>query len=334
MKITIIGGAGGMGKWFAGFFKANGAEVRIVDKSEQTEAVARQIGVEFLKTDILGDEKEEKKEEGEKEIAATEVLLVSVPIDLTSRVIERVGPRMPAGSLLMDLTSVKKAPVAAMERFASSGVEILGTHPLFGPSAKSLQGQTVILVPSTSRSGSSGLVGLKGLRGSRGSRGLRGLRGSKSEKIAELFKSNGARIEVLTAAEHDEIMAVVQGLTHFILIAFGVALKDLDFEVARARRFMNPQFKIITDFVGRLLHQDPHLYATIQTNFEMGGIHEAFLTTASRLHELVLEGRVGELVKEMQEAKRHFGNAETERAFADSERVLEQKLKEGGKRKK
>lgn len=322
MKITIIGGAGGMGKWFAGFFKANGAEVRIVDKSEQTEAVARQIGVEFLKTDILGDEKEEKKEEGEKEIAATEVLLVSVPIDLTSRVIERVGPRMPAGSLLMDLTSVKKAPVAAMERFASSGVEILGTHPLFGPSAKSLQGQTVILVPSTSRSGSSGLVG------------LRGLRGSKSEKIAELFKSNGARIEVLTAAEHDEIMAVVQGLTHFILIAFGVALKDLDFEVARARRFMNPQFKIITDFVGRLLHQDPHLYATIQTNFEMGGIHEAFLTTASRLHELVLEGRVGELVKEMQEAKRHFGNAETERAFADSERVLEQKLKEGGKRKK
>ena len=325
MKITIIGGAGGMGKWFAGFFKANGAEVRIVDKSEQTEAVARQIGVEFLKTDILGDEKEEKKEEGEKEIAATEVLLVSVPIDLTSRVIERVGPRMPAGSLLMDLTSVKKAPVAAMERFASSGVEILGTHPLFGPSAKSLQGQTVILVPSTSRSGSSGLVSLRGLRGSRG---------SKSEKIAELFKSNGARIEVLTAAEHDEIMAVVQGLTHFILIAFGVALKDLDFEVARARRFMNPQFKIITDFVGRLLHQDPHLYATIQTNFEMGGIHEAFLTTASRLHELVLEGRVGELVKEMQEAKRHFGNAETERAFADSERVLEQKLKEGGKRKK
>lgn len=324
MKITIIGGAGGMGKWFAGFFKANGAEVRIVDKSEQTEAVARQIGVEFLKTDILGDEKE-------KEVAATEVLLVSVPIDLTSRVIERVGPRMPAGSLLMDLTSVKKAPVAAMERFASSGVEILGTHPLFGPSAKSLQGQTVILVPSTSRSGSSGLVSLKGLRGSRG---LRGLRGSKSEKIAELFKSNGARIEVLTAAEHDEIMAVVQGLTHFILIAFGVALKDLDFEVARARRFMNPQFKIITDFVGRLLHQDPHLYATIQTNFEMGGIHEAFLTTASRLHELVLEGRVGELVKEMQEAKRHFGNAETERAFADSERVLEQKLKEGGKRKK
>ena len=327
MKITIIGGAGGMGKWFAGFFKANGAEVRIVDKSEQTEAVARQIGVEFLKTDILGDEKE-------KEVAATEVLLVSVPIDLTSRVIERVGPRMPAGSLLMDLTSVKKAPVAAMERFASSGVEILGTHPLFGPSAKSLQGQTVILVPSTSRSGSSGLVSLRGLRGSRGLRGLSGSRGSKSEKIAELFKSNGARIEVLTAAEHDEIMAVVQGLTHFILIAFGVALKDLDFEVARARRFMNPQFKIITDFVGRLLHQDPHLYATIQTNFEMGGIHEAFLTTASRLHELVLEGRVGELVKEMQEAKRHFGNAETERAFADSERVLEQKLKEGGKRKK
>jgi prephenate dehydrogenase len=36
MKVTIIGGAGGMERWFACFFKKKGVEVRIGDKSDKT----------------------------------------------------------------------------------------------------------------------------------------------------------------------------------------------------------------------------------------------------------------------------------------------------------
>jgi len=83
-------------------------------------------------------------------------------------------------------------------------------------------------------------------------------------------------------------------------------------------------YEIIMDFVGRLLHQDPHLYAMIQTNFEMGEIHESFLTVANRLYELVSAGKVDELMEEMKMAKRHFGD--TERAMTDSDRVIEEKI--------
>ena len=288
MKVTIIGGAGGMGRWFAVFFKENGIEVLIVDKDEHTEKIAKQIGVQFLNTDILNEE----------EIVDTDVLLISVPIDITERVIERVAPKMRKGSLLMDITSVKKMPLETMERCTNEAVEILGTHPLFGPSTKSLQGQTIIFVPSR--------------------------KGQLYELLYELFKSNGARIEFLTAEEHDEILSVILGLTHFILISFGITLKKLDFDVEGSRKYMNPTFEILMDFVGRHLHQDPHLYAMIQTNFEMGKIHETFVTVADRLCELVSTGNVEGFMAEMRAAKEHFGV--TEEAMRDSDRVIEEKI--------
>ena len=290
MKVTIIGGAGGMGRWFAVFFKENGIEVLIVDKDEHTEKIAKQIGVQFLNTDILNEE----------EIPDTDVLLISVPIDITERVIERVAPKMRKGSLLMDITSVKKMPLETMERCTNEAVEILGTHPLFGPSTKSLQGQTIIFVP------------------------LR--KGQLYDLVYELFKSNGARIEFLTAGEHDEILSVMLGLTHFILISFGITLKKLNFDVEGSRKYMNPTFEILMGFVGRHLHQDPHLYAMIQTNFEMGKIHETFLAVADRLCELVSAGNVEEFMAEMRAAKEHFGV--TEKAMRDSDRVIEEKIKQ------
>jgi len=299
MKVTIIGGAGGMGRWFAEFFKENGVEVRIVDKSPETKAIANQIGVAFLNTNILNVTEDEAAVN--EEIVNTDVLLVSVPIDITGRVIERVGPKMHEDSLLMDITSVKKMPVEMMQKFTIENVEILGTHPLFGPTAKSMRGQTIVFVPSRKF-------------------------GRLYKEVDTMFRRNGAKIEVLTAEEHDETMSVIQGLTQFILLAFGITLKELDFDVEKSRKLMSPMYEILMDFVGRLLHQDPHLYALIQANFEMGEIHESFLTVANRLYELVSAGEVEAFMEEMREAKKHFGDTETERAMTDSDRVIEDKI--------
>ncbi|HUV80541.1 MAG TPA: prephenate dehydrogenase/arogenate dehydrogenase family protein [Candidatus Bathyarchaeia archaeon] len=294
MRITILGGAGGMGEWFARFFKENTCDVQIVDVSDKTAAVAKELGVQFSTADILKIESEALK----KAFVDTDVVLVSVPIAVTERVIERVGPTLQEGSLLMDVTSVKKAPVEMMEKCTTTGVEILGTHPLFGPSAKSLHGMPVIFVPIR--------------------------KGPLYEKMYGMFERNGAKIEFLTAEEHDEIMAVIQGLPHFILFSYGITLKDLDFDVEQARRFMGPMYAVVMDFVGRLLHQDPHLYAQIQTNFEMSTIQEAFLAAATRLSELVSEGNVDAIMGEMQLAKQHFGD--TEGAMRNSDRIIDEKI--------
>jgi prephenate dehydrogenase len=304
VKVTIIGGAGGMGKWFSHFFLANGNDVRIIDKGEKTAEIANQLDVEFFHLDVIKMKRHKNKKD---EIVSagisigedTDVLLISVPIDVTAPVIERVGPEMPQGSLIMDVTSVKRMPVEAMRRFTPEGVEILGTHPLFGPTAKSMRGQTVIFVP------------------------LR--KGRLYREIYQMYKRNGARIEFLDAEKHDQIMAVVQGLAHFVLIALGITLKDLNFEVQTARRYMSPMYDILMDFVGRILNQDPHLYAQIQTYLDMKKIHETFLSDARRLYQMIVAKNVDGFMEEMQEASKYWN---TEKAIFDSDRVIEQKIKD------
>jgi prephenate dehydrogenase len=294
MRVTILGGAGAMGAWFARFFSEHDVIVRIVDVSDQTAAVAEHLGVDYATIDVLTADREALRAE----FAATDIVLVSVPIELTGRVIERIGSALPPGSLLMDITSVKRTPVALMERCTAREVEVLGTHPLFGPSTKSLQGMPVIFVPVRT--------------------------GPLYEQIRALYERNGAKITTLTAEEHDELMAVIQALPHFVLFSFGITLKDRGFDVARAREFIGPMYAVVFDFVGRLLYEDPRLYAQIQTNLEMRAVHESFITAATRLAELAAVGDAEAIVAELEAAKAHFGD--TESAMRDSDRIIEEKV--------
>lgn len=88
----------------------------------------------------------------EKAVPESDIVIVSVPINVTEETIAEFAPKMKAGSLLMDFTSIKVKPVEAMKKFAPSDVEILGTHPMFGPTIPTIRGQTVILVPVKGRS--------------------------------------------------------------------------------------------------------------------------------------------------------------------------------------
>ncbi len=121
--IGIIGGTGGIGKWFARFFQNEGFKVQIS---------GRKTGPDFP---TLARE--------------CPIVIVSVPIKATCQVIEQVGPLMPAESLLMDLTSLKEEPVKAM--LQSSCSEVIGLHPLFGPEIKALSGHNIVICPARGR---------------------------------------------------------------------------------------------------------------------------------------------------------------------------------------
>jgi prephenate dehydrogenase len=235
-----------------------------------------------------------------KAIEESDIVLVSVLIDKTIEVIREAAPHMHAGSLLMDVTSVKSGPVKAMKTFAPKGVEVLGTHPMFGPTMPALCGQTIILTPVE----------------------------GKSEKwlsvMRSLFESDGAHIEILDANEHDEIMAVVQALTHFAYICIGAALRALDFDVERSRKFMSPVYEIMIDFVGRILEQNPELYASIQENPKAVAVRQTFITESMRLCEMVNTGDLEGFKRIMRQAAEHYGG--THQALERSDRIIRNKI--------
>ena len=285
-KVLIVGGAGEMGQWFARFLKKQDADVAIADIDPDAVHKARELCVDFVDARTAGD---------------FDIVLISVPIDVTEEVIRGIAPQMRAGSLLMDITSIKKGPIEAMKR-APKGVELIGMHPMFGPMTPDLKGQTVILVPVQGRSE------------------------HWLPKIRALFEESRAHVEILTAEEHDRIMAVVQGLTHFAYIAIGATLNTLDFEVRESRRFMSPVYEIMIDFVGRILAQNPHLYAMIQMNPEVERVHNAFITQCKDMAKDIERRDMEKFVRSMRKAATHFGD--TEAALRRSDKLVNAKIAE------
>lgn len=288
VSILILGGTGQTGSWFARYFKEKGFDVAIWGPSGRVE-VAERLGVRYA-WEMMA------------EVERSDIVLVSVLIEKTVEMIRQVAPHMHPGSLIMDVTSIKSEPVKAMATYAAEGVEVLGTHPMFGPTMPGLRGQTIILTPAEGRTGKWLSV------------------------MQSLFQSDGAHVEVLDAEEHDQIMAVVQALTHFAYIGIGAALLALDFDVQRSRRFMSPVYEIMLDFVGRILDQDPELYASIQKNPKAAAVRQTFIAECMRLSEKADAGDNEGFKKIMAEAARHYGK--THEALVRSDGVINARIRE------
>ena len=104
-SVAIIGGAGAMGRCVAELFGDLGHTVMIAD----------------LDTRLTPAEA----------AAVADVVVMSVPIDVTVDVIRELGPRVREDALLMDVTSIKAAPLRAM--LDCSRASVVGTHPLSAP---------------------------------------------------------------------------------------------------------------------------------------------------------------------------------------------------------
>jgi prephenate dehydrogenase len=283
IKITILGGYGGMGRFFAVLFQKEGFDVTINGPDELTgKKVAEEIGAEFEKDHIQA-------------VKDAEIVIVSVPIKVTLDVIKEVAPHVKKGSLLMDVTSVKEKPCEYMDKYAPAGVEVIGTHPMFGHRVPGLEGQVFILTTIRSKKW---LPWLK-----------------------DFLTKHKARVYESTPREHDHVMAVVQGLTHFAYISIGKTLADMDFDVKESRKFSSPIYELMLDMVGRIIGQSPELYASIQmSNAQIPHIHKVFLQTAEELSKAVREKNQTEFVKTMRAAAQNFDDLD--RAMGRSDKAI------------
>jgi len=288
-KIAVIGGYGGMGKFFAELFAKQGFQVIIAGPNEVAgKDVAKKIKAEYAKNNVQA-------------VSHADVVMISVPINATAGVIKEVAPRMRKGSVLMDVTSVKEEPCRLMDEYAPRGVEVIGTHPIFSHRVGSLEGQVFVLTPV------------------RGDKWLAWFRGFLARNKARLFET--------TPEEHDHVMAVVQGLTHYTYIAVGKTLDKLDFDIKESRKFASPVYELMLDMIGRVIGQNPALYAEIQmSNPEIPAIHDIFLETARELSDAVKEKDEKRFVEMMKQAARNFDDLE--RAMGRSDKAIKSLIAE------
>ncbi len=280
VSIAIIGGSGEFGRVFARLFKEDGHEVVITGRDvPKGERVAGELGIKFTNDNAGAAQK-------------ADIVIISVYIDSTLDVIKEVAPHVRPGCLLMDFTSVKIEPCAAMEKHADKGVEIIGIHPMFGPRVTSLEGQAFIVVP---------------------------VRAKKWKKfLPDFLTGHKAKVFETTADEHDRVMAVVQGLTHFAYISTAATLRALSIDVKESRNYASPIYMLMLDLIARIVGQSPQLYASIQMhNPHIKEVHRAFIEQASKLEETVAEKDVEAFTKLMTSAAKHVGDLEASMGRSD-----------------
>ncbi|PTD94703.1 hypothetical protein C9439_01145 [archaeon SCG-AAA382B04] len=253
-RITLVGGAGEMGKWFAREFRDEFDEIILFDKDrDAAKKAAEKLDVGYCENKgILSD---------------SDVVVVCVPIEACESVLRDVSSYVESDCLVMDVCSVKIDVVEVLENSFSDDVKRVSCHPLFGPSSETIEGENVVLIP------------VKG--------GCWGVR--------EFLESRGAFVKEMSAREHDEAMAVIQGLNHLISFTLGNVLNEVDFDVEEC---LTPTFKNFYSNIERIRRQKPELYASIQLNNAF--VEEKandFLDSFNKALDLVREDKKEELIE-------------------------------------
>lgn len=180
MQVSIIG-FGRFGRLLAGLLQRyHGAEMRLLATSRSDYAgVARGLGLAWAPLD---------------EAARADVVMLCVPMRELGGVIEQLRRLVRPGAVVMDTCSVKVYPAQLMAAKLPPAVEILATHPMFGPDGVrqfGIAGQRLVICPI--RIGPARLA-----------------------MVESWFQAMGVAILRMTPAEHDRQAAISQGLVHFI----------------------------------------------------------------------------------------------------------------------
>jgi chorismate mutase / prephenate dehydrogenase len=208
-QVLIVGGLGSMGRFLSHWFLQSDYQVRVLDREDWDNVGSLTAGLDLC--------------------------LLAVPIDVTPEVAQRIGPHLPRECVLCDITSLKREPMGAM--LQSHQGPVMGLHPLFGPSTKTMDRQIVVVSP--------------------------GREEAKCQWLLDQLAVWGNVLVETSPEEHDEIMGIVQALRHFATFTFGQFLYARRVPMLRTLELSSPIYRLELGMVGRLFAQDPALYAQI-----------------------------------------------------------------------
>jgi len=189
------------------------------------------------------------------EAARCDLVLLAMSMDALAPALGDLRPQLKAGTVIVDTVSVKVEPARIMREMLPDDVEIVGSHPLFGPqSAKGgLRGHNIALCPVRART-----------------RTVRRIAGFLETEL-------GLRVILATPEEHDREAAVVQGLTHLIAKAL-VRMEPLPSQMTTA------SYELLMQATDMVRHDADGVFTAIERgNPFSADVHDRFFTIAEEL---------------------------------------------------
>ncbi|XBS70648.1 bifunctional chorismate mutase/prephenate dehydrogenase [Acerihabitans sp. KWT182] len=267
--VVIVGGRGQMGRLFEKMLTLSGYRVRILEQEDWSRA--------------------------ESLLADAGMVIVSVPIHLTVEVIERLPP-LPEDCILLDVASIKNAPLQAM--LAAHPGPVVGLHPMFGPDSGSLAKQVVVYCD--------------------------GRQPEAYQWLLEQIQVWGARLHRSSAVEHDQNMGFIQALRHFATFAYGLHLAEENVQLDQLLALSSPIYRLELVMIGRLFAQDPQLYADIIMSSESNlALIKRYYQRFGEAITLLEQGEKQAFINRFKKIENWFGSY-SQRFLEESRQLLRQ----------
>ncbi|RLC36661.1 hypothetical protein DRH27_04900 [Candidatus Falkowbacteria bacterium] len=144
----------------------------------------------------------------------SDVIVLAVPISKTEAAIKQISSKLKPGTLVLDTCSVKTYPCRWLKKYIPENVEIIGTHPMFGPTTSKfnfekqkwiLEGLQIVLCP------------------------LR-IKKARQEEVIKYLSKLGLKVIITTPEDHDRQNAKTLALVHYIgrsLLGAGIGEQEI-----------------------------------------------------------------------------------------------------------
>ncbi len=168
------------------------------------------------------------------EAARCDIVVIAAPVSTFETVVAEVATLCRPGALIVDVGSVKVGPAEIMTRLLPEHVDIVATHPLFGPQSArpGLRGLKIALCP---------------------------IRGTRHRFLAAFLRRHlGLQVILSTPQAHDREAAIVQGLTHLI----AKVLLDM---APLPTRMTTRSFDLLVQSISMVQNDAPEVFDAIET---------------------------------------------------------------------
>lgn len=255
-NVVVLGGTGAVGALFCARLASASATVTAVDLKVPDETQAFP-GVRYLPADVR-----DPGVDVHEVLTAADAVMVALPEDVTLASWGGIVAAMRDCALFVDTLSVKTPLLSAIQ---AAGVpnEVISINPMFAPSL-GFSGQSAAVVEVR--------------------------RGPFADAFLAALESWGCRLVHISAEEHDRCTSALQTVTHAAILAFGMSLRKLNYDLEAMLPLMPPPHRAMLALLARILQGDPSVYWDIQSgNPYSPGARAALKESIDRL-SVVLDG--------------------------------------------
>lgn len=204
---SVIGGTGRMGAWFANFLNENGYKVIIHDKNTTAaRTLAAKKGYRFIES------------QGQA-ISLGQLIVLATPTNATLGLLKSTSRVLNREKLIVEISSVKEPVRRTIQRLRRRRVPILSVHPMFGPGSRTLLGKAMLVA---SRPASNNI----------------------SESLLRLFRKKGVILFPIDLKRHDQLIALILALPHFVNSIFINTLGAVGVNPNRLRELSGTTFRL------------------------------------------------------------------------------------------